>query len=125
MKLLKMLPELFFMGLGTYWAIENYLASGHRNYIAILFVWLLFLQLFYKNRILGLTYGIILTCISVYMCLAVLSEFYEFNPGEAQGYKLLAWGFSIFGAGILMGLYMIYNYATANEEYEDSVLTTV
>jgi len=125
MRLLKMLPELFFMGLGTYWAIENYMASGHRNYIAVFFVWLLFLQLFYKNRILGLIYGIILTMISGMMSLAVISEYREFNPGEAEGIKLLIWGLALFGVGIFMGLYMIYKYATSNVEYEDSVLTTV
>lgn len=113
------------MGLGTYWAIENYTASGHRNYIAVLFVWLLFLQLFYKNRILGLIYGILVTCISAYMCLAVLSEYYEFEPGETQGYKLLIWGLTLFGVATLFGLAMVYNYAIAKEEYEDSVLTTV
>ncbi|MGV3460559.1 MAG: hypothetical protein ACO1N9_08925 [Flavobacterium sp.] len=124
-KLLKLVPELFFMGLGTYWAIENYMVSGHRNYIAVLVVWLLFLQLFYKNRILGLTYGIILTVISGFMALAVVSEYREFNPGEAEGLKLLAWGLSLFGIGALMGLGMVYNYATTKTEYEDSVLTTV
>lgn len=125
MRLLKMLPELFFMGLGTYWAIENYLASGHRNYIAVFFVWLLFLQLFYKNRILGLIYGIILTMISGMMSLAVISEYREFSPGDAEGVNLIAWGLVLFGVAIFMGLYMIYKYATAKEEYEDSVLTTV
>lgn len=124
-KLLKMIPELFFMGLGTYWVIENYMASGHHNYIAALFVWLLFLQLFYKNRILGLTYGIILTMVSGFMALAVLSEYREFNPGEAEGIRLLVWGLILFGIGGLMGLTMVYKYATAKAEYEESALTTV
>lgn len=124
-KLLKMVPELFFMGLGTYWAIENYMASGHVNYIAIFAVWLVFLQLFYKNRILGLIYGVTLTMISGIMMLAVVSEFREFNPGETEGLKLLAWGLSLFGIGALMGLGMVYKYATAKTEYEESVLTTV
>lgn len=125
MKLLKMLPELFFMGLGIYWSVENYMASGHFNYIAALAVWLLFLQLFYKNRILGLIYGIVFTMICGMMALAVVSEYREFSPGETDGVRLLAWGLSLFGVGILMSLGMVYKYATTKVEYEESVLTTV
>lgn len=124
-KLFKLVPELFFIGLGIYWAVENYMASGYRNYIAMLFVWLLFLQLFYKNRILGLTYGVTFAAISAYMCLAVLSEYRDFNPGETQGLKLLVWGLALFGGSVLMALGMVYRYATAKTDYEDSVLTTV
>lgn len=124
-KLLKLVPELFFMGLGIYWALENYFASGHYNYIALFAVWLLFLQLFYKNRILGLIYGIVLTMLSGIMILAVLSEYREFSPRETEGYRLLAWGLSLFGIAVLVGLGMIYRYATAETDYEDSVLTIV
>jgi hypothetical protein len=125
MRLFKVIPELFFMGLGTYWAIENYMASGHRNYIAVLAVWLLLVQLFYKNRILGLIYGVVFTMMSGFMTLAVISEFREFGLGDSGGSNLLLWGIALFGTGVLMGIWMIYNYATAKEEYEESVLTAI
>lgn len=123
-KLLKLLPEIYFMGVGIFWAAENYFASGTLNYIALLIVWLLFLQLFYKNRILGLTYGVALGFVSAFMILAVNSEVGDFETITAEALKLQLVGWGIFGAGIIMAGAMLYKFATVKVNYdEESVLT--
>lgn len=123
-KLIRFTPELYFIAIGIYWAQENFFASGHINYYALLTCWLMFLQLIYKNRYLGLIYGNILGIASLYMIGAVLSEYRDFsNPFEAEGLLLLAvYGF-VFGIGILMGGGMIYRSLKAKQAYDESVLT--
>ncbi|WP_294824180.1 hypothetical protein [uncultured Flavobacterium sp.] len=123
-KLLKFIPEIYFMGLGIFWAVENYYAGKTINYIALLLVWLLFLQLFYKNRILGLVYGVILSCISAYMMLAVSSEAAELGDFTAEALNMQFAGWTIFGIGLIMSGIMVYRFATEKENYnEESVLT--
>lgn len=123
-KSLKFIPEIYFMGLGIFWAAENYFTGGVINYIALLLVWLLFLQLFYKNRILGLVYGTILGLISAYMILATNSEVAKFDELTAEALQLQFAGWGIFGAGALMAGVMVYRFATEKENYdEESVLT--
>ncbi len=123
-KLLKFTPELYFMGLGIFWTAENYFSRGVINYFTLLLVWLLFLQLFYKNRILGLTYGVMLGLASAYMMLAVNSEVGEFEKFSMEALQLQLVGWGIFGTGLLMAGAMVYKFATVKTNYdEESVLT--
>ncbi|MEL1243256.1 hypothetical protein AAEO56_03185 [Flavobacterium sp. DGU11] len=123
-RILKFIPEIYFMGVGMFWAAENYFASGNVNYIALLIVWLLFLQLFYKNRILGLTYGVALGFVSAFMILAVNSEVSDFESFTPEAIQLQLAGWGIFGTGLLMAGAMLYKFATVKVNYdEESVLT--
>jgi|GEM_PF-693126 hypothetical protein len=124
-RLLKFIPELYFMGLGTVWAAENYFSSGTINYIALLFVWLLFLQLFYKNRILGLIYGVALGMISVYMIMAVNSEVAEFETFTTEALTLQLAGWAIFFSGAAAAGGMIWKFAKAKTNYDDESVLTV
>lgn len=123
--LLKFIPEVYFMGLGIFWAAENYFSSGTINYIALLTVWLLFLQLFYKNRILGLIYGVALGMMSVFMILAVNSEVSEFESFTREALILQTVGWAIFVAGAAAGGAMIYKFAKAKTNYNDESVLTV
>ncbi|WP_159801536.1 hypothetical protein [Flavobacterium sp. MK4S-17] len=122
-KLIKLLPEVFFIGLGIFWIIDNYTTSGHINYIAILFTWLLFLQLFYKHRVLGLVYGVTLGLISAYMILAVLSDFYKYEEVTTGALSFLGMAGGIFIFGFLMAFAMVYKYARAKTIYNENELT--
>jgi hypothetical protein len=112
------IPELYFMGMGLFWAAENYFTSGTVNYFALLVTWLLFLQIIYKNRFIGLVYGVILTLFSAYMVLAVVSEF-----SEAKAFELIVVGGTLFATGVYMGALMVYKFAKAEAAYDESVLT--
>jgi hypothetical protein len=124
MKLLfKNLPEIFFIGLGTAWAAENFFASGHINYIAILISWLLFLQLIYKNRVAGIVYSNILGIFSLYMLAAVYSEFRDFETITIEAWALLLFGISIFGTAAFMAGKMLYRYLTTNKKHAENEFT--
>jgi hypothetical protein len=122
-KILRYLPELYFMGLGIFWAVENYAASGYKNYIAIMVVWLMFIQIIYQNRIVGLIYGNLTAILSGYMLLATLSEFREFDSLSADSLLVLLFGFGLFLPGLAMGGAMIYKSVKAKQDYDESVLT--
>jgi hypothetical protein len=112
------IPEISLMGLGLFWITENYLASGRISYVALLVTWLLFLQVFYKNRICGIIYGVSLTIISAY-------KFYDnFQTVVQESSQSLINGSSIlFGIGFIMSAVMFVKYLSAKERYEQSVLT--
>lgn len=122
-KILRFLPELYFMGIGIFWAVENYTASGYKNYIAIMVVWLMFIQIIYQNRIVGLIYGNLTAIVSGYMLLATLSEFREFEGLSADSLLLLLFGFGLFLPSVAMGGAMIYKSVKAKQDYDESVLT--
>ncbi|RWX00782.1 hypothetical protein [Flavobacterium cerinum] len=116
------IPELFFMGMGMFWTIESYFALGSVNYFALLVTWLLFLQIFYKNRLAGLIYGTALGSFSVYMLLAVTSEYHELEAASIA-MRSTALGVVLFSAAILMGIAMVYKYVRTKVNYDESVLT--
>lgn len=116
------LPELFFMGIGMFWIAESYFTLGSVNYFAMLITWLLFLQLFYKNRIAGLVYGIAFGSFSVYMLLTIITGYYEsVTPFSITDSAIM--GAGLFATGIVMAVAMVYKYVTAKAGYDESVLT--
>jgi hypothetical protein len=122
MKKFGIIPEFFFMGMGIFWSIESYFTLGSVNYFALLVTWLLFLQIFYKNRLAGLVYGTALGSFSVFMLLDVLSGYHELEVASIAT-KFITIGVVLFSAGILMGIAMVYKYVTAKVNYDESVLT--
>lgn len=122
-KILNVVPELFFMGLGLYWLIDNYSDSGHINYLSILSVWLLFLQLIYKNRILGLIYGTIMAMVSGYLLLTVVSGFTLLPDVDTSAYRFLALGGGLFAASFIMAAGMLYKFAIARTSYSENEFT--
>lgn len=116
-------PELFFMGMGLFWMAQSYLLSGSKNYFALLITWLLFLQLFYKNRFAGLMYGLMLGSFSVYNVITALSGFPDTGVAlTVTGSETVSAG--LYGIGIVMAAVMVYKYVTAKVNYDESVLTT-
>jgi len=116
------LPELFFMGVGMFWIAESYFTLGSVNYFAILVTWLLFLQLFYKNRLAGLVYGIAFGSFSVYMLLTIITGYYESVTSFSITDSVIL-GAGLFATGIVMAVAMVYKYVTAKADYDESVLT--
>jgi hypothetical protein len=114
----KAIPEIFFIGLGISWAIESYFGSGSINYVAMLLVWLMFLQLIYKNRIAGLGYGIVLAFASVYF---IFQAYTGLNTGIAAENTTVWLGF--LGTSLVMAAGMLYNYATSKAMYSENELT--
>ena len=107
-KYLLLLPEFFIMLLSIYWFLENYLGSGHINYFAIVVFIIVTLQLFIKNKILGIILGSIFFLFGLYMVLAVLSEFKKFTTVDSAAIELISVGFLICFLLIASSIGMFY-----------------
>ena len=94
-KYLLLLPEFFIISLSIYWFLENYMSSGYVNYIALVVFLIVALQVFIKNKIVGVMLGSILFLFGLYMVLAVLSEFKKFTTIDSSAIQLISVGFLI------------------------------
>ena len=94
-KYLLLFPEFFIIVLSIYWFLENYMSSGHINYFAIAVFVIVTVQIFLKNKIVGIMLGSILFFFGLYMVLAVLSEFRKFTTIDSSAIQLLSVGLTI------------------------------
>lgn len=117
-KLLETIPEFYYIGLGAFTIINDYYTNGYNNYLALLITWLIFLQVFYKHKLLGLLYGNVLTLFSVYMLLNAFSDYRESGSAGQLIFNVV-----VFGTGFLMAVAMVYKYAVAESRYNDNELT--
>ncbi|RZK53124.1 MAG: hypothetical protein EOO87_13660 [Pedobacter sp.] len=86
------LPFLYLSGLMLYWLADTYFAINSFNYVSAILLSLLTAQFFLKNKILGLSLGLVILVSSVIMFLAVISEYYNFKLLNAEANKLLIYG---------------------------------
>lgn len=94
-KYLLLLPEFFIISLSIYWFLENYMSSGYVNYIALVVFVIVTLQVFIKNKIVGIMLGSIFFFFGLYMILAVISEFRKFTAIDSSAIQLLSVGLTI------------------------------
>lgn len=100
------IPEyLLILAVFFYW-----FSSTPFNPIAISLLVVLVLQLIFKNNIVGLLIASLLILVSLYMILAVFSEFNEFPTFNYEAKRLLAVGLSFFLSTIIVSGIMIYKY---------------
>ena len=117
-KLLETIPEFYYIGLGAFTIINDYYANGYNNYLALLITWLIFLQVFYKHKLLGLLYGNVLTLFSVYMLLNAFSGYRDSGSSTQLIFNVI-----VFGTGFFMAVAMVYKYAVAESRYNENELT--
>jgi hypothetical protein len=106
-KYLYFIPEVYFTVFSVLWMLENYNASGTFNYFAAVVAALMLFQVFFKKRILGIVTGGVLALFSVFMMLAVRSEFNEFQEGSPDGLLFLLRGEGLFLFSMLMAIAMV------------------
>jgi hypothetical protein len=106
-----LIPEAFFIGLAVFWINDNYSANGSVNYLAVAIIAIMIFQLLFQNKIVGFAVGGILTMFSLYMVLAVRSEYNDFPSGSAEGIKFLIMGESLFLLSALISIAMICKFA--------------
>ena len=119
-RIIRNLPEIFFIGFGTAWVIGDYLTTSHQNYVAVLIVWLLFLQLVYKNRLAGIVYGNVLALSSI---LAIGLLFIQ-QPDElaASTFKFVL-AIALLAVAAFMGFKMLFKYLATDKRYADNEFT--
>ncbi|WP_330442776.1 hypothetical protein [Flavobacterium sp. C4GT6] len=117
-KLLGTFPEFYYIGLGAFTIINDYYANSYNNYVALLITWLVFLQIFYKHKVLGLVYGNVLTLFSVYMLVNVFENYRE--TGSVTHFVS---GTVLFGIAFIAAIGMVYKYAVAETKFNENELT--
>lgn len=91
------------------------------NYIAIGLITVLILQIILKNRIVGIIIPSILILASLYMSLALMSEFNEFPTFNSDAKELLFVGLSYFISTIIVSGIMIYKYVIFEERNANNI----
>jgi len=110
-KIVLLLPELIILILSCLWLIDNYRVSAIINYYALSVAVVMVLQLVFKFKIVGLSMAIIIALFSLYMFLAVVSEFNDFPQVNFEALKLLVVGFYFCFLGFIAASIMAYKYA--------------
>jgi hypothetical protein len=105
------LPEYLLIAVFFYW----FSTALEVNYIAIGLIIILIFQIILKNRILGIIIPSVLILASLYMLLALISEFNEFLTFNSDAKELLLVGLSYFISSIIVSGIMIYKYAIFEE----------
>lgn len=113
-KYLLLLPEFFIILLSIYWFLDNYLGSRHINYFAIVVFIIGTLQLFLKNKVIGIILGSIFFLFGLYMILGVLSEFKKFTTINSSVIELISVGFLICFVLIASSIGMFYKSISKN-----------
>lgn len=104
------LPEIILLGLTSYWLLENYISGNHFNVFAFIVLIVLFLQVIFKNKYVGFFMAALISLFSLYMVLAVFSEFREFPAANYDAFQLLGFGLLLCFLGLSSAMLMFYKY---------------
>lgn len=119
-KLSSILPEVYFTLLCGAFLLKGMLISGEINYVAILFSWLLFLQIIYRNRYLGIGYGVSFMVYSVIVLAGRLLS--GFSSNQDLGYiPFLTAG--VYAVSFAMSVVMVVKYFRTHKDYNENSLT--
>jgi len=67
-------------------------------------------QFFWKKLVISFIYSILFGFGSIYMTLALISEYREFPAGDPQGIQMLLFGFFLFGGMAFVSFIMPWKY---------------
>lgn len=124
-KQLHNLPEFTLLLLSIYWFLDNYLGRLHMNYIALTVAVIVVFQLFFKNKYIGIILASVIWMFSLYMVLAVISEFNKFATISSEAVKLILFGLLLCFSGFLSSGFMFYKYLSKSSRKFQSTFFTV
>ncbi|TRW23544.1 hypothetical protein FMM05_12850 [Flavobacterium zepuense] len=113
-KIFRLIPLVYFIGLGVFWFLENYMGTGTINYIALAVVLVLLIELFYNHKIVGLVTGLLLGLFSTYMLFAVLSDVIKGGSINPNMVKFILFGGGLFGIGLLLAGLLVFYHGKQN-----------
>lgn len=101
------LPEFILVGISAYCFLENFIGTNHFNPFAFTVFFILLFQIYFKNKYVGFILAWLISLFSLYMVLAVISEYRDFPTlSSEEAVKLLVVGlgfcFLAFGSAVLM-----------------------
>lgn len=103
----KSLPVIYFLAIAIYWFFDGFLAVNSFNYLAFFLITLLVIHFVSRNKVLGLTLGLIAFVLSAIMFLGVMAEYNEFIKITEGANRLIFYGNIISFGGLLMSVLMI------------------
>lgn len=109
-KYLLLIPEILIMLLSAYWFLDNYLGRGVINPFALGVFLILLAQVIFQNKFIGMFMATITSLFSLYMVLAVISEFREFPTVTAEAMRLLLFGLLFCMLLFASSIIMIYKF---------------
>ena len=114
MKTLKTyIPEIYLLiAVLYYWS----LTPSTVNWVAITLLVIIGILIISKNKILGMTIGILLILINLYMFLALASELSEFEVFNSDAKKLLGFGVLFLGLNLIFSTLMLFKYAKSTSK---------
>ncbi len=86
------------------------------NYIAIVLLVIIILQMIYKNKVIGIIIPTIMILTCFYMILALLSEVREFPSFNTEAQTLLFVGLAYFLITIIASIVMIIKYTSLSNK---------
>jgi len=110
-KILFKLPEYYLIVLAI---LAGYSPPFYINPIFIVIAGIFTLQIIFKNKISGISLGILFFLINLYFLGALISEFNEFTELNNKTKQLLFVGLIIWIVNMILSLTMIYKYSTNN-----------
>lgn len=102
--LISSVPYVYFIGWASYWFVMDIAAAGSFNFIALAILLALVAQVIVRNNAIDLILGALSMIISVYMFVAVLSEFNNFSSVNDNARQLVLAGTLISVSGFAIAM---------------------
>ncbi|WP_147406792.1 hypothetical protein [Flavobacterium sp. 102] len=109
-KYVLVLPELILLGLSAYWFLENLIGGNHFNPFVFGVFIILLLQVFFQNKFVGFSVATLISLFSLFMVLAVISEFNDFPTASAEAFQLLGFGLFLCFLGFSSAIAIFYKF---------------
>lgn len=119
-KLSSIMPELYFTLLCGAFLVKGMFFSGEINYIAILFSWLLFVQIIYRNRYMGIAYGV---SFLVFSAFAVAGRLISGFSADESIDQIPFLGIGVYSVSFIMSVVMVVKYFRTHKDYNENSLT--
>lgn len=116
-RVLKWLPEAYFVLVALWWIIGTYLGQKSIdnsiliNYPALILMITLIVQFFIKNKHIGITLAAIITLGNFFLILASASEAFKVSDFDVRIIKFLTYGALFIGLNLLMAYRMFHKYS--------------
>ncbi len=104
------LPEIILIIICIYWLIDNYVINNHFNPIAFCVFLILVIQVFIQNKYVGFSMALLISLFSLYMVLAVFSEFNDFHTLSIEAFQFLVFGLLLCFLGFSSAFAMFYKF---------------
>lgn len=114
-KSIKNLPEIMLIGLAVFSFVETLIVNARINYLMIIVLGVMIMQLVFQNRYFGVFLGIAVGLLSFGLFLAVVSDYRKFPEVNSEAIQLLSLGSLMSLAGLVVSVMLLYKYFNQKE----------